>query len=157
MGGYFKSSLQEYFLENGIIHRCSCTNTPQQNGVAERKNRHLLDTARSMLFSAKAPKPFWSEAVLAAAYLINRLPTQVLNKQSPIEVLSSPSDLFAIPPKVFGCVCFVHNHTPTRGKLGPRAIKCVFLGYSSTQKGYKCYHPPTRKWYVSIDVTFFEE
>ena len=110
-----------------------------------------------MLFSAQAPKPFWGEAILTAAYLINRLPTQVLNKQSPVEVLSSPSDLFAIPPKVFGCVCFVHNHSPTRGKLDPRAIKCVFLGYSPTQKGYKCYHPPTRKWYVSMDVTFFEE
>ena len=156
-GEYFKSGLEQYFLENGMVHQSSCSNTPQQNGVAERKNRHLLDTARSMLFSAQAPKPFWGEAILTAAYLINRLPTQVLNKQSPVEVLSSPSDLFAIPPKVFGCVCFVHNHSPTRGKLDPRAIKCVFLGYSPTQKGYKCYHPPTRKWYVSMDVTFFEE
>ena len=156
-GEYFKSGLEAYFLEHGMIHQSSCTNTPQKNGVAERKNRHLLDTARSLLFSAQAPKPFWGEAVLTAAYLINRLPTQVLNKQSPIEVLSSPSDPFAIPPKVFGCVCFVHNHAPTRGKLDPRAIKCVFLGYSPTQKGYKCYNPPTRKWFISMDVTFFEE
>ena len=64
-----------------MIHQSSCTNTPQQNGVAERKNRHLLDTARSILFYVQAPKPYWGEAVLAVAYLINWLPTQVLNKQ----------------------------------------------------------------------------
>ena len=110
-----------------------------------------------MIFSIQASKPFWREAVLTAAYLINRLPTQVLKQQSPVEILSRPSTLFSIPPKVFGCVCFVHNHAPTRGKLDPRAIKCVFVGYSPTQKGCKCYHPPTRKWYVSIDVIFFEE
>ena len=98
-----------------------------------------------MLFTAQAPKPFLGEAVLTAAYLINRLPTQVLNKKSPVEVLSSPPALFSNPLKVFGCVCFVHNHAPTREKLDPHAIKCVFVGYSPTQKGYKCYHPPTRK------------
>ena len=58
--------------------------------------------------------------------------------------------------RVFGCVAFVHIHLPQRSKLDPRALKCVFLGYSSTQKGYKCYHPPTRQYYVSADVTFAE-
>ena len=96
-----------------MIHQSSCTNTQQQNRVAEHKNRHLLDIARSMLLSVQAPKPYWGECVLTAAYLIIRLPTQVLNKQSPVEVLSSPSTLFAYPPKVFGCVCFVHNHALT--------------------------------------------
>ena len=57
-------------------------------------------------------------------------------------------------PKVFGCVSFVHIHN--HGKLDPRAIKCVFVGYSSTQKGYKCYHPSSKKFYIYIDVTFNE-
>ena len=60
-----------------MIHQTSCTNTPQQNGFAERKNRHLLEIARSMMFSTQVPKSYWEEAVLTAAYLINRLPTRV--------------------------------------------------------------------------------
>ena len=58
--------------------------------------------------------------------------------------------------KIFGCVSFVHVHSNARGKLDLRAIKCVFIGYSSTQKGYKCYHSPTRKIFVTADVTFVE-
>ena len=108
------------------------------------------------MFSMQVPKPYWGKAVLIAAYLINRLPTRVLGKKSPVELLTQSSPLFPIPPRVFGCVSFVHNQSLTRKKLDPRALKCIFLGYSPTQKGYKCYHPPSRKWFVSIDVTFDE-
>ena len=59
-----------------------------------------------------------------------------------------------LQPRIFGCVSFVHVHSNERGKLDPRAVKCVFLGYSTTQKGYKCFHPPSRRFYVSTDVTF---
>ena len=95
------------------------------------------------MFSMQILKPYWREAVLTVAFLINRLPTRVLGKKSPIELLTHSSSLFPIPPKVFGCVSFVHNHYPTRKKLDPRALKCVFLGYSPIQKGYKCYHSPS--------------
>ncbi|CAL5350327.1 unnamed protein product [Camellia sinensis] len=155
-GEYIDSGLEQYFSTHGIIHQTSCTNTPQQNGVAERKNRHLLDMARCMCFFMNVPQPYWGDAVLTAAHLINRLPTQVLDKKAPLHVLLGSLSLFSIPPKIFGCVCFVHNHSPSRGKLDPRSLKCVFLGYSPTQKGYKCYHPSSRKWFVSMDVTFFE-
>ena len=102
------------------------------------------------------PKSYWGEVVLTAAYLINRLPTRVLGKHSPIELLTKPSSIFPIPLRVFGCVCFVHNHSSARQKLNPRSVKCVFVGYSLTQKGDKCYHPSTRRWYVSMDVSFDE-
>ena len=128
------------FSSHGIIHQTSYTNTPQQNGVVECKNRHLLDVVRSLMFTAHTPKPYWGDAILTATYLINRLLTQVLKKRAPIG-LHSPSSIFPIPPPVVGCVCFVHNHSPTRGKLDPRAIKCIFVSYSSTQKGYKCNNP----------------
>lgn len=119
--------------EQGIIHQTSCVDTPAQNGVAERKNRHLLEVARSLMFTMGVPKHYWGDAVLTAAYLINRMPSRVLDYyyKTPLEVLQGTSS-YLVPPKVFGCVCFVHDHRRTSGKLDPRALKCVFIGYSAT-------------------------
>jgi hypothetical protein len=159
-GEYFKKELSAYFHAYGIIHQTSCVDTPQQNGVAERKNRHLLEVARSLMFAMNVPKSLWGDAVLTAAYLINRMPSKVLQFQTPLQSLSkthSLPTLLQIPPKVFGCVCYVHIHKQYRSKLDPRAQKCIFLGYSTTQKGYKCYHPPSTKILVSMDVTFLED
>ncbi|XP_028061865.1 uncharacterized protein LOC114265298 [Camellia sinensis] len=101
---YIDSGLGQYFSTHGIIHQISCTNTPQQNEVAERKNRHLLDMARCMCFSMSVPRSYWGDDVLTAAHLINHLPTQVLQKQAPLQVLLSSPSLFPIPPKIFGCL-----------------------------------------------------
>ncbi|XP_019256261.1 PREDICTED: uncharacterized protein LOC109234647 [Nicotiana attenuata] len=110
------------YLESfGIIHQTSCPYTSAQNGVAERKNRHLLEVARSLMFTMNLPKPYWGEAILVPAYLINRMQLKNLNFQSPLEALKCKND-YIVPPKVFGCVCFVH--TRSSGKLDPRAIKC---------------------------------
>ncbi|CAL8092463.1 unnamed protein product [Prunus armeniaca] len=66
-----------------------------------------------------------------------------------------PSVLVLLPP-IFGCVAFVHLHKNQRSKLDPCALCCVFVGYATHQKGYRCYHPPTRRTYVTLDVTFLE-
>jgi len=101
------------------------------------------------------------EAILTATYLINRLPSKLLNLQSPMQVLSSfypqIESSNKLQPRIFGCIAFVHVHNNERGRLDPRAVKCVFVGYSNTQKGYRCYHPISRKIYVSRDVTFHEQ
>ena len=60
-------------MKNGIIHQCSSINIPQQNRVAKRKNMHLLEVARSLIFSTKVPKYLWGETILTATYLINRM------------------------------------------------------------------------------------
>jgi hypothetical protein len=87
------------------------------------------------------PKSYWGDALLTATYLINRMPSRILDFKTPLELLSSPfSTSKGVYPKVFYCVCFVHVHGLARSKLDPRALKCVFVGYSPTQKGYKCYH-----------------
>ena len=62
----------------------------------------------------------------------------------------------AFSPCVFGCVCFVHILTPRQDKLSSKATKCVFLGYSQLQQGYHCYSPDTPRYFLSADVTFFE-
>ena len=71
---YFNQVLSPYFQSQGIIHDSSCVNTPQQNKVAERKNGHLLNITRALLFQGNVPKSYWVKAVLIATYMINRLP-----------------------------------------------------------------------------------
>ncbi|RVW74918.1 Retrovirus-related Pol polyprotein from transposon TNT 1-94 [Vitis vinifera] len=150
----------EFLAQEGIVHLSSCVDTPQQNEIVERKNRHLLEVARSLMFSMNVPKLFWGQAVLTAAYLINRMSSRVLKFQTPCQTLlkSFPTTrlISTVPPKIFGCSVFVHINQQHRSKLDPRSLKCIFLGYSSNQKGYKCYSPVTRKFYNSMDVTFFE-
>ena len=84
----------------------------------------------------------------------------MLDNKSPIEILNSVYPHFrtsnVVTPGVFGCAAFVHLPSHHWGKPDLRAIKCVFLGYSSTQKGYKCYNPSSKKFYISADVTFVE-
>jgi hypothetical protein len=142
-----------FLSAEGILHQTSCPDTPPQNGVAERKNRHLLEVARSLMSTMNVPKILWSEAVLTATYLINRIPSRVIGMKTPYEMLFGKNE-FIVPLKVFGCTCFVRDHRPSVGKLDPCAVKCIFVGYSSTQKGYKCWSPSERRLFVSMDVTF---
>ncbi|XP_071704157.1 uncharacterized protein [Rutidosis leptorrhynchoides] len=82
---FCNSNVQSFCDSKGIFHQTSCSYTPQQNGIVERKHRHLLNVARSLMFQGGLPLTFWSECVLTAVYLINRLPTIVLAGKSPFE------------------------------------------------------------------------
>ena len=116
---------------------------------------HILEIVRCIMFAMNVPKFLWSEAVMTAAYLINRMPSRVLDYKTPIECLTGKTT-YVVPPKVFGCVCFVKDYRPSVGKLDPRALKCMFVGYSGKQKGYKCWCPSERRMFVSMDVVFRE-
>ncbi|RVX01781.1 Retrovirus-related Pol polyprotein from transposon TNT 1-94 [Vitis vinifera] len=123
-----------FMSHHGILHQSSCAHTPQQNGVAERKNRHLVETARTLLLHSHVPFRFWGDAILTACYLINRMPSSVLHDQIPHSLLFPDQPLYFLPPRVFGCTCFVHILTPGQDKLSAKAMKCLFLGYSRLQK-----------------------
>ena len=125
--------------------------------MVERKNRHLVETARTLLLHHKVPQRFWGDAILSTCYLINRISSFVLHDQIPHSVLLSHQLLFRLPPRVFGCVCFVYILTFGQDKLSAKATKRVFLGYSRLQKGYRCYSPDTNCYFISADVTFFED
>ncbi|RVW91047.1 Retrovirus-related Pol polyprotein from transposon TNT 1-94 [Vitis vinifera] len=145
------------YVSSWILHQSSCAHTPQQNGVAERKNRHLVETARTLRLHNHVPFRFWGDAVFTACYLINRMPSSVLHDQIPHSLLFPDQPLYFLPPRVFGCTCFVHILTPGQDKLSAKAMKCLFLGYSRLQKGYRCYSLETHRYFISADVTFFED
>lgn len=144
------------YLKHGIQHQSSCSDTPQQNGVVERKHRHILETSRALFFQSKLPNKYWGDSVLCATYLINRMPLQVLHNISPYEKLhhTSPS---LDHLRIFGCLCFVSTSKVHRTKFDPRADACAFLGYSSQQKGYKVLHLSSQKITISRDVVFHEK
>jgi hypothetical protein len=153
-GGEYRS-LNKYFENCGIIHRVSCPHTHQQNGAIERKHRHLVETGLALLSHASVPLRFWEDAFQTACYLINRLPTPLINNMSPFEKLfhTNPDYSFL---KTFGCACWPNLRPYNSNKLQPRSTSCVFLGYSPLHKGYKCFHISSGRMYISRDVVFLE-
>ncbi|KAL6335934.1 hypothetical protein AAG906_003559 [Vitis piasezkii] len=152
---YMSNEFQDFLQSKGIISQHYCPSTPQQNGVAERKNRHLLDVVRTLLLDSSVPPRFWCEALSTAIHLINRLPSPMLNHVSPFSKLFGHSLLY-FDLCTFGCVCFVHLPTHERYKLTAQSVKCAFLGYVIPHKGYVCYDPHARRIQVSRNVIFFE-
>ena len=80
---YFSAPFISFMSQHGILHQSSCTHTSQQNRIAERKNRHLIETARTLLLHYHGPFRFWGDVVLTACYLINRMPSSMLHDQIP--------------------------------------------------------------------------
>ena len=148
--------LSSLFREKGIIHQTSCVGTPQQNGRVERKHRHILNVSRALLFQASLPIKFWGEAILAAAYLINRTPTALHKGRSPYEVLHGRKPDYDIL-RVFGSACYVHRAARNKDKFSERSRLCVFLGYPFGKKGYKVYDIERDEFIVSRDVIFRED
>ena len=128
---YTQYAFQAVLHSYGTVHNLTCLGTSQQNGRAERKLRHILDTVHALLLSAKVLAPFWGEAVLHAVYAINRIPSPVIHNQTPYERLfGSPPDYRHL--RSFGSTCFVLLQLHEHNKLEPRSRLCCFLGYEET-------------------------
>ena len=139
---FTSSEAVHFFRTKGIIHQKTCPYTPQQNGVVERRHRHILETARAVKFQAGFPDKFWGLCIHAATHVLNRIPSTTLGNVSSFE------RLYGRPPlldymRVIGCLCFATNIT-THDKFSPRAIRVVLMGYGTTKKGYKLYDLETR-------------
>ncbi|CAM8916639.1 unnamed protein product [Rhodiola kirilowii] len=155
-GEFFSAKICSFLRMKGCVHQSSCAYTPQQNGVVERKHRHILDVARALRIQANIPKSFWGDCVLTATYILNRTPTPILDGRTPSEIL------FGFPPslvhmRVFGCLCYVHTLPRFRDKLDPRSSPCIFLGYPYGKKAYKVYCLTSHKVLISRDVHFYED
>ena len=123
-GGEFQP-ISKYLKEFGIHHRLSCPHTPAQNGTAERKHRHVIETALSLMKQASMPHKFWDEAACTAVYLINRMPTPILKYQSPYRLLFSQEPDYSFL-RNFGCACYPYLRHYAMSKLDSRSERCVF-------------------------------
>ena len=147
--------LRSYLASHGISHLTSPPHTPEHNGIAERKHRHIVETGLSLLSHARIPIEYWSYSLAAAVFLINRMPTPILSNVSPYEALFQSTPNYS-RLRVFGCLCYPWLRPYSQHKLSPRSTPCVFLGYSLTQSAYICYDFSSSKFFVSRHVEFHE-
>ena len=134
-GGEYESPFAQLCAENGIIHQTTAPYSPQQNGIAERKNRTLKEMMNSLLLGSGAPQNFWGEALLSSNYILNRLPHKKLDK-TPYELWKghAPSYKFL---KVWWCLAKVPIPPPKRTRIGPKTVDCVFIGYAQDSSAYR--------------------
>ncbi|BBG96571.1 transposable element gene [Prunus dulcis] len=155
-GEFLSSEFNSFCAEVGIQRQLTMAYSPQQNGVAERKNRTVVEMAKSMLHEKSIPYEFWAEAVNTAVYLLNRCPTKSLNKVTPFEAYTGRKPGIA-HLKIFGSPCHVLIPSALRHKLEENSHKCIFVGYGLCEKGYRLFDPSNRKIMLSRDVKFDEE
>jgi hypothetical protein len=155
-GMEFKNSQIEGFLEEeGIKHEFSSPYTPQQNGVVERKNRTLLNMARTMLDEYKTPNQFWAEAINTACYSINRLYLYRILKKTSYELLTDKKPNVSYF-RVFGSKCFILVKRGRKSKFAPKAVEGFLLGYDSNTRAYRVFNKSTGLVEVSCDIMFDE-
>nr|GEZ45357.1 retrovirus-related Pol polyprotein from transposon TNT 1-94 [Tanacetum cinerariifolium] len=152
MGG---STISYYYEEVGISHETSVAPSPQQNGVVKRRNRTLIEAARTMLIYAQDPLFLWAEDVATACFTQNRSIIRLGHGKTPYELLHNKlSDLSFF--YVFGALCYPTNDSENLGKLQPKADIGIFIGYAPTKKAFRVYNRRTRRIVETIHVDFDE-
>ncbi|GJT41679.1 putative ribonuclease H-like domain-containing protein [Tanacetum coccineum] len=147
--------MSEYYEGVGIFHQKSVPRTPQQNGVVERRNRTLVEAARTMMIFSKAPMFLWAEAVATACYTQNRSLIHTRHNKTPYELVHDKKpDLTFF--RVFGALCYPANDSENLEKFQAKADIGIFVGYAPSRKGYRIYNKRTRRLMETIHVTFDE-
>jgi histone deacetylase 1/2 len=152
---FINSTVTAFFTTHGIRLRLSCPYTSAQNGKAERAIRTLNDVTRTLLFQSSMPPSYWAEALAAAAHLVNLRPSQPSGFAIPYTRLHNTAPDYAAL-RVFGCLCYPNQSATAKHKLSPQSVACVFLGYPSSHKGYRCLDLQTRRVIISRHVVFDE-
>lgn len=149
-GEYMSTKFIKFLNQEDICYQRTAPYSPQQNGVAERKNRTLIKMARCMILEAKLENKFWGEAVIMANYIQHRLPaTDIVRTPFENWYGTKPNLNFF---KRFGSKCYVPDER--RKKLDSKATEAIFVGYDAISKAYRCYIPSNGKVVISRDVKF---
>ncbi|GJR11514.1 retrovirus-related pol polyprotein from transposon TNT 1-94 [Tanacetum coccineum] len=152
---FLNKTLHAYFKEEGIKHQTSIARTPEQNGVVERRNRSLVEAARTMLSASKLPLSFWAEAVATACYTQNRSIIISTHGKTAYHIINDrkPSIKHL---HIFGCICYITRDGENLDKMKEKGDPCVMVGYSTQSKGYRVYKQRTRLIVESIHIKFDE-
>ena len=154
-GKYESNEFDDFFREAGK-RELTMPYNPQQNGVAERKNRTICEAAKPMLSNLDLPLSLWAEVACTAVYIQNRSPHAILGEKTPEEVFTSKKPAVD-HMRIFGTPVYIHVTKEKRAKLEPSEKKGIFVGYGESPKDYRIYVPGQRYIEVSRDVIFHEE
>lgn len=152
---YLSNAFKNFLKDEGITHELSIEYTPQQNGVAERKNRTLVEMARCIMLQGNLPQSLWAKAVNAATYLRNRCATKTLDGKTPFEAWSKCKPYVGFF-RVIGSKAIVLNKAQRRGKFQPKGDEYVLVGYSEESKTYRLWKPETKTIIKARDIRFLE-
>ncbi|GKF76481.1 retrovirus-related pol polyprotein from transposon TNT 1-94, partial [Tanacetum coccineum] len=152
---FVNQTLRDFFENVGISHQTSVAHTPQQTSIVERRNRNLVEAARTMLIFSKAPLFLWVEAINIACYTQNRSLIRHRYNKTPYELMQDKKlDLSFL--HVFGSLCYPTNDNEDLGKFDAKADISIFFGYAPAKKAFRIYNKRTQKIIETIHVTFDE-
>jgi transposase InsO family protein len=155
-GGEFMSNeFSQWLTAEGITRQISAPRSQQQNGVSERYNRTVVECARTMLEAAKLDGSYWGDAIVAANYIRNRLPTRALTNKTPYEAFYNRKPSLT-HLRVFGCKAYALIDDSKRGKFDAKSELCMMIGYAHQYKAYRLYNTVTKKVINSRNVQFNE-
>ncbi|GJX47838.1 retrovirus-related pol polyprotein from transposon TNT 1-94 [Tanacetum coccineum] len=152
---FLNKTLHAYFKEEGIEHQTSTPRTPEQNGVVERRNRTLVEAARTMLSASKLPLSFWAEAVTTACYTQNSSIIISTHGKKAYHIINDMKPSME-HLHIFGCICYITRDGENLDKMKEKGDPCVMVGYSTQSKGYRVYNKRTRLIVESIHIKFDE-
>ncbi|GKA07354.1 retrovirus-related pol polyprotein from transposon TNT 1-94 [Tanacetum coccineum] len=152
---FLNKTLHAYFAKEGIRHETSTTQTPKQNGVVERRNRTLVEAARTMLSAAKVPLFFWAEAIATTCFTQNRSLVIPRHEKTPYHIINArkPSVKFF---HIFGSLCYIVRDGENLDKMKEKGDACIFVGYSTQSRAYRVFNKRTRIIVETIHVNFDE-
>jgi histone deacetylase 1/2 len=152
---FVNKTLTCFLTAQGTHLRLSCLYTSPQNGKAERVLRTLNNVTRTLLIHSHMAASYWAENLATTTYLLNRRPCSAIQHAVPFQFLhGKPPDYTYL--RVFGCLCYPNLSATAPHKLAPRSTACVFLGYPSSHKRYRCLDLSTRRVIISRHVVFDE-
>jgi transposase InsO family protein len=155
-GEYTSKEFVNFCKDVGIKRELTTPYNPQQNGVAERKNRTILEVVKTMIHDQDLPMCLWAEAAMVVVSVQNRLSHSALGLKTPEEMFTGKNPEVS-HLKIFGCPVFIHIPKEKRNKLDPSGKKGIFVGHCEVSKAFRIYIPGQHHIEISRDVTFDED